>query len=384
MAARPDVADLTRALVRLPSVTPECGPALDLLGNILEELGFRCHRLTFAEDGTAPVDNLFARLGEGRPHFCFAGHVDVVPVGDAARWTVDPFAGEIVDGRLFGRGASDMKGAIAAFVTAAAEALEGGGPRPGSISLLITGDEEGPAINGTVKLLEWMAGEGHIPNACLVGEPTNPHRLGEMMKIGRRGSLNCRLTVFGAQGHVAYPGLADNPVTRAIAMLGRVSEAELDQGTEYFHASRLEVTSVDVGNPSHNVIPARAEARFNIRFNDRHTPDSLVDWLHRRFSQIGGGYELDARATGDAFVSPPSPLIEMISNAVEEVTGLVPERSTSGGTSDARYIKDYCPVAEFGLTGESMHKVDEWVALADLDALTRIYRGVLARAAGGF
>ncbi len=382
MAARPDVTELARALVRVPSITPDCGPALDVLANTLDDLGFACHRLTFAEDGTAPVDNLFARFGEGAPHFCFAGHIDVVPVGDATAWSVDPFAGEIIDDRLFGRGASDMKGAIAAFITATAQAFEDSA-HPGSISLLITGDEEGPAVNGTVKVLEWMAGEGHIPDACLVGEPTNPHRLGEMMKIGRRGSLNCRLTVFGAQGHVAYPGLADNPVTRLIAMLGRISEAELDEGTEYFHASRLEITSVDVGNPSHNVIPARAEARFNIRFNDRHTPDSLIGWLHEQFSQIGGGYELDARATGDAFVSPPGPLIDIVSAAVEEVTGRVPERSTSGGTSDARYIKDYCPVAEFGLTGQSMHKVDEWVALADLEALARIYRGVLARAAQG-
>jgi len=382
MAARPDVTELARALVRVPSITPDCGPALDVLASTLDDLGFACHRLTFAEDGTAPVDNLFARFGEGAPHFCFAGHIDVVPVGDATAWSVDPFAGEIIDDRLFGRGASDMKGAIAAFITATAQAFEDSA-HPGSISLLITGDEEGPAVNGTVKVLEWMAGEGHIPDACLVGEPTNPHRLGEMMKIGRRGSLNCRLTVFGAQGHVAYPGLADNPVTRLIAMLGRISEAELDEGTEYFHASRLEITSVDVGNPSHNVIPARAEARFNIRFNDRHTPDSLIGWLHEQFSQIGGGYELDARATGDAFVSPPGPLIDIVSAAVEEVTGRVPERSTSGGTSDARYIKDYCPVAEFGLTGQSMHKVDEWVALADLEALARIYRGVLARAAQG-
>ncbi|MFQ5534555.1 MAG: succinyl-diaminopimelate desuccinylase [Sphingomonadales bacterium] len=375
-----DPVQLTAELVRAPSVTPDVGAGLDLLTKILEGLGFQCSRMVFSEAGTPDVDNLYARIGTTRPNFCFAGHMDVVPAGDEAGWTVDPFGGQIIDGVLYGRGASDMKGAIAAFTAAAERFLaRKAGTGFGSLSLLITGDEEGPAINGTAKVLDWMADRGEIIDACLVGEPTNPARLGQAIKVGRRGSLNCRLTVPGAQGHVAYPDKADNPLPRLIKMLGRITDAVLDQGTEYFDASNLEVTSIDVGNPAHNVIPARAEAKFNIRFNDLHGRESLVAWLHDRFSAIGGAYELDAHMTGAAFLSPPGHLARTIQAAVTRVLGREPGFSTTGGTSDARYIKDVCPVAEFGLTGQSIHKLDEHVAVADLEKLTDIYAEILNR-----
>jgi len=372
--------ELARALIRCESVTPADGGALDTLQAALESLGFRCWRLPFSEPGTPDVDNLYARLGEGAPNFCFAGHTDVVPVGDADAWTQPPFAAEVVDGRLQGRGAADMKGAIAAFVAGTARYLEASGSAPsGSISLLITGDEEGPSINGTRKVLGWMAENGETLDACIVGEPTNPEALGDMVKIGRRGSLNAKLTVSGTQGHAAYPHLADNPVPRLIAMLHWISTAILDEGTDHFQPSNIEVTSVDVGNPATNVIPAEARALFNIRFNDLHTSDSLINWLREGLDTVGGDYTLSTHVTGEAFLTPPGPFSEMIVESVRDATGRTPELSTTGGTSDARFIKDYCPVAEFGLAGKTMHKVDEGVPVSDLEALAEIYRGILAR-----
>jgi len=369
---------LAQALIRCPSVTPAEAGALDVLQRALESLGFRCSRLKFSEPGTPDVDNLYARLGDAGRNFCFAGHSDVVPVGDRARWTVEPFGASIEGGVLHGRGAADMKGAIAAFTAAAArfKAMKPGG-MPGSISLLITGDEEGPSINGTKKVLAALAERGERLDACLVGEPTNPTRLGEMIKIGRRGSLSGWLKVMGAQGHTAYPQLADNPIPRLVRMLRVLTEAELDQGTAHFQPSNVQVTSVDVGNPATNVIPAEARAAFNIRFNDRHSGKSLEAWLRREFDAIGGTYELTIQVSGEAFLTPPGPLSTLIAGAARSVTGIEPELSTTGGTSDARFIKDYCPVAEFGLVGQTMHKVDERVPVADLEALTRIYLRVL-------
>ncbi len=373
-----DVAGLTGALVRCPSVTPADAGALDVLAGALEGLGFACHRLRFEEAGAEPVDNLYARVGDQAPNFCFAGHTDVVPVGDAAGWTVDPFGAEIIDGALYGRGATDMKGAVAAFVGAAARVLANG-PVPGSISLLITGDEEGPAINGTRKVLGWMAERGETIDHCLVGEPTNPSRLGEMIKIGRRGSMTGRITVRGVQGHVAYPHLADNPLPRLLRMLSAIDARALDDGTEHFQPSNLEITTVDVGNPAPNVIPAAAKATFNIRFNDRHDSAALERWLRETFAAVGGDWSLDIHVTGEAFLTPPGSHSDLITGAVEAVLGQAPELSTTGGTSDARFIKDHCPVAEFGLVGATMHKTDERVALDDLARVTDIYTEILTR-----
>ncbi len=371
-----DPVALAAELIRRPSVTPEDAGALDVLEGALAPLGFVCHRLPFGE-GAARVENLYARLGAGSPVFCFAGHTDVVPPGERAAWRVDPFAGAVADDRLFGRGATDMKGAVAAFAAAVARHLgERGAPR-GSIALLITGDEEGPAVNGTRKVLDWMAARGERIDACLVGEPTCRQVLGDTIKIGRRGTITGRLVVEGAQGHVAYPKNADNPIPRMVRALAALAEARLDDGTEHFQPSNLEITTVDVGNPAANVIPATARATFNIRFNDRHTGESLARWLRETCAAHAGTHRLDIEIGGECFLTPPGPLTDLVAAAVEGVTGRRPELSTSGGTSDARFIKDHCPVVEFGLPGPSMHKIDEHVALADLEALTRIYRAVL-------
>jgi succinyl-diaminopimelate desuccinylase len=373
-----DPLDLARALIRCPSVTPADGGALGTLQAALEPLGFACHRMTFSDDNTPDVDNLYARIGTAGLNFCFAGHTDVVPVGNAAGWTVEPFGAEIIDGTLYGRGATDMKGAIACFAAAASRFLGRRGPGfGGSISLLITGDEEGPSINGTRKVLQWLAERDETLDACLVGEPTNPTRLGEMVKIGRRGSLSGWLTVTGVQGHTAYPHLADNPLPRLVKMLMAISEAPLDDGTEHFQPSNLQLTTIDVGNSATNVIPGIARAAFNIRFNDRHTSESLIAWLRDRFDSVGGDYEADFQVTGEAFLTAPGAFSDLLSGAAEKVTGTRPELSTTGGTSDARFIKDYCPVAEFGLISQTMHKLDERVALTDLEKLTDIYEAVL-------
>lgn len=374
-----DAAALAQALIRCPSVTPADAGALDVLQAALEPLGFVCHRLRFDDAGGPAIDNLYARLGDAAPNFCFAGHTDVVPAGDPAAWRADPFAGEIRDGQLWGRGAADMKGAIAAFVAAVAGLRAAGWAPGGSVSLLITGDEEGDAVNGTVKVLQWLEQQGERLDACLVGEPTNPAALGDMMKIGRRGSLTGRLTVYGTQGHAAYPHLADNPLPRLARMVSAISEEPLDHGAEHFDASTIAVTGIDTGNSASNVIPAQGRAMFNIRFNDLHTPASVEAWLRERFDRVGGRYDLSISVSGVSFLTPPGALSAAIADAAEEVTGRRPAFSTSGGTSDARFIKDYCPVVEFGLVGQTMHKVDERIALADLGGLTAIYRAVLQR-----
>jgi len=369
---------LTRDLIRCPSVTPEEAGALDLLQRELERLGFTCHRLKFSQAGTADVDNLYARIGDGAPNLCFAGHTDVVPPGPANSWSAEPFAGELRDGMIWGRGAVDMKGAIACFVAAAARHLEKG-PLAGSISLLITGDEEGPAINGTRKMLQWLAERGERPDACITGEPTNPERLGEMVKIGRRGSLNATLTVAGVQGHVAYPHLADNAAHRLVEMLDALLAAPLDEGTEHFEPSVLQVTGIESGGEATNIIPGHAQATFNVRFNDRYSSESLAAELRRRLDAAGEGahYTLDVQVSGESFYTPPGALSDLVGDAVEAVMGFRPELGTAGGTSDSRFIKDHCPVVDFGLVGQTMHKADERVAVADIEALTAIYEAVL-------
>ena len=369
---------LACALIRCPSVTPTDAGALDVLEAALAALGFTCHRLPFEEPGTAPVDNLYARRGANPPNFCFAGHTDVVPAGAHADWTRDPFAARVEDGVLHGRGAADMKGAIAAFVAAAAR-FDAVGAGAGSISLLITGDEEGPAVNGTRKVLAWLAARGETLDACLVGEPTNPEELGEMVKIGRRGSLNGTLRVAGRQGHVAYPALADNPLPRLVALLDALLAMTLDEGTAHFQPSRLELTSIDVGNEAPNVIPAAATARFNIRFNDRHTGARLEQEIRASLDAVGEPYALATEVSGEAFVTPPGRLSAIIAESVAAVTGRTPELSTTGGTSDARFIKDHCPVAEFGLIGRTMHRTDECVPVDALERLADIYLGILER-----
>lgn len=374
-----DPVGLTQALIRCPSVTPDAGGALDVVERELGRLGFTCHRLRFEEPGTAAVDNLYARLGSGGPHLAFAGHVDVVPPGDPAAWTADPFGGEVRDGMVWGRGAADMKSGVAAFIAAVSAHLDDHGLDRGSISLLITGDEEGAAVNGTLKILAWMAERGERPDACLVGEPTSPQVLGDMAKIGRRGSANVTLVVHGKQGHTAYPHRADNAAHRLVAMLAGMIAEPLDAGSELFEPSTLQITTVDVGNPASNVVPARAEARINIRYNDLHDQASLERWLRRHCDAVGGRYELTLRSSGDAFFTAPGPLSERLSDSVEAVTGRRPELSTSGGTSDARFVRAYCPVIEFGLVGATMHQADERVAVADIQALTRIYRDFIGR-----
>ncbi len=377
MVAPIDALGLSQAMIRCNSVTPADGGALDVLQGALEPLGFECHRLTFGGGDSDPIDNLYARRGTTGPNLCFAGHTDVVPVGDREAWTSDPFAGEVRDGVLYGRGASDMKSAIAAFAAATARFLEDNRTFGGSLSLLITGDEEGPAINGTKKVVEWLQERGEQIDACLVGEPTNPDRLGEMIKIGRRGSMMLDLVVRGVQGHVAYPHLADNPITPLVRMLAALKAEPLDAGTEHFQPSNLEVVSIDTGNAASNVIPAQTRARINIRFNDLHTGASLEAWVRDKLDAVGKNYDLAVHITGEAFLTPPGRLSEVISNAISARLGVKPDLSTTGGTSDARFIKDIAPVAEFGLIGSTMHKVDEHVSVADIEALSDIYYDVI-------
>jgi succinyl-diaminopimelate desuccinylase len=376
-----DPVALTQALVRCPSMTPEDAGALDVVEGALARLGFRCHRLTFATPGSAPVPNLYARLGDGRPNLAFAGHTDVVPPGDASAWHAPPFAAALVDGLIYGRGAVDMKGAIACFIAGIARLLAERQPA-GSISCLITGDEEGAAVDGTKRLLAWLQERGETPDACLVGEPTNPEHLGEMIKIGRRGSMTGHLTVHGVQGHVAYPERADNPIPRLLRMLDALTREPLDAGSADFQPSQLVVTSIDVGNPATNMIPARACATFNIRFNDCHTPAVLEARLRAQLRRVDDRHDLVVNTSGDAFVTSPGPLTELLEAAIRDELGRTPERSTSGGASDARFIKDLCPVVEFGLVGRTMHQIDERVAVADLEALTRVYRTFLDRYLG--
>lgn len=381
-----DVIDLTRALVRCESVTPREAGALQLLERTLEPLGFRCERMDFTQAGTDDVANLYARIGTGGRHFCFAGHSDVVPVGDLSSWTIGPFSAELSAGYLFGRGAADMKGAIAAFTDAAARFLaRRGRDFGGSISLLITGDEEGPAVNGTVKMLKKLADRGETIDACVVGEPTSSRRFGDMMKIGRRGSMTVDMTVRGIQGHVAYPERLDNAVHRLSAMIEALVREPVDQGSTHFQPTSLQFTTVDVGNKATNIAPGVAKARFNTRFNDLWTSKTLLAHLKERIervnAQLGGNgtVEYDVQVSGESFYTPPGPLSELLAGAIRDVTGVEAELSTTGGTSDARFIRSYCPVIEFGLVGESMHKVDEKSAVADLKALARVYETVLDR-----
>jgi len=369
-----DPVALAAALIRAPSVTPDAAGAMEMVARLLEGAGYLVHRLTFDSAGV-PIANLYARIGEGAPNLCFAGHVDVVPTGDAEAWSHGPFAGEVADGLLYGRGAVDMKGAVAAFLAAA---LAHGKPARGSISFLITGDEEGPALDGTVKVVEWLKARGERVDHCIVGEPTNPGALGDAFKIGRRGSLSGRITVAGKQGHVAYPHLADNPVPRLVRLLSALIAAPLDEGTPFFPPSNLEVVSVDVGNAAFNVIPAEARATFNVRFNDRFSLDTLKAEITRRLDSAGEPYALEVQSgASESFLTAPGAFVDLVADAVEAETGRRPEASTSGGTSDARFIKDICPVVEFGLVGRTMHQVDEATPVSDVTALARIYRRVL-------
>ncbi|MBZ0138395.1 MAG: succinyl-diaminopimelate desuccinylase [Pseudorhodoplanes sp.] len=375
---------LARELIRCPSVTPDEGGALSVLERVLGAAGFAVHRMVFSEAGTPDVENFYARIGTAAPHLMFAGHTDVVPPGNVAAWSHPPFAGEIANGTLYGRGAVDMKGGIAAALAATLDHLGANGGKPkGSISFLITGDEESVAINGTVKLLQWAAARGEKFDHCILAEPSNVDALGDTIKIGRRGSLNGTLVVTGKQGHVAYPHRADNPVRGIVTLIAALSAQPLDAGSDFFDPSNLEFTSVDVGNRTVNLIPGEARARFNIRFNDRHTKDSLKALMQERAAAAAEGrirfhFEWEP-SNADVFVTKPGPFTDLVAGAIESVTGRKPALSSSGGTSDARFIKDHCPVVEFGLVGQSMHAVDEQVPVGDLIALTAIYKRILER-----
>ena len=383
-------AQILRDLIRCPSVTPEEGGALSVLQTRLEALGFSVTRKTSTAPGTPDVENLYARLGTKSPNLCFAGHTDVVPTGDEALWTAGPFDGEIKDGMMIGRGAVDMKGGIACFLAAVEEHLKKGGDLPGSISFLITGDEEGPAINGTAAVLEWLALQGEKIDACIVGEPSNPEVIGDAIKVGRRGSLSGTITVTGIQGHAAYPHLADNPARGIIALTNALMSEPFDEGTKNFQPTNLEITSIDMGNPAFNVLAAEAKANFNIRFNDKWSGETVMAEIERRLNvaaqdqslrrplESGArpqvSYSLDyVGRVSHVFLTKDESLIKILSKAVAAEVGRTPELSTNGGTSDGRFIKDVCPVLEFGLVGQTMHQVDERVAVADLNTLTNIY-----------
>ncbi len=374
--------DIARDLIRCPSVTPAEGGALAYLEKLLSEAGFETHRVTFSEPGTPDVENLYARIGSGAPHLSFAGHTDVVPTGDETLWRFPPFSAEVAEGRVWGRGACDMKGGIAAFAAAALRYVEQHGKPKGAISLLITGDEEGPAINGTVKLLEWAAARGEKFSHAIVGEPTNPNALGDMIKIGRRGSLNGDIKVVGRQGHSAYPQQADNPIPTLARIVTALSAAPLDEGNAAFDPTRLVVTSFDVGNSARNVIPGEATAKFNVRFNDIWTPETLAARIKEIVAEAAQG--ADARLTihptnSISFRTQRSSFTDLVVAAIERRTGRSPELSTTGGTSDARFIASYCPVLEFGLVGKTIHATDENVEIADLEKLTEIYEEILER-----
>lgn len=373
----PDAVTLARDLIRCPSVTPEDAGALGLIEARLADAGFQTQRVRFSQEGYPDIDNLYARIGSAAPCLLFAGHTDVVPPGDAARWRFDPFSAEVAEGMVWGRGAVDMKGGLAAALAAVLAYLEQHGQPRGSIAFLITGDEEGPAVNGTVKLLEWAHARGERFDHCILGEPTNPGALGDMIKIGRRGSLSGSIVVEGRQGHVGYPHLADNPVHHLLRLATALRATPLDSGTAHFDASNLEITSIDVGNPAVNVIPAQARAQFNIRFNDLWTPETLSAEIAARLAAVAEGarYTLSFQPTNAlAFLTQPGPFVELLAQAVEAETGRRPVLSTTGGTSDARFIRNYAEVLEFGLVGQTMHAVDERVSVADLERLAAIYR----------
>jgi succinyl-diaminopimelate desuccinylase len=367
-----------KALLACRSVTPEDGGAQDYLAGVLEKIGFQVERLTFSAPDTADVSNLFATIGSGVPHMAFVGHTDVVPAGDVTLWKRPPFDGEIADGEMVGRGAVDMKGGIAAFLTASA-AFVAAGNRKGTLSLLITGDEEGPSVNGTVKLVEWARDKGYRFDAALVGEPTSRRMLGDTIKIGRRGSLSGTIVVAGAQGHVAYPHLADNPIPKLVHILDRLTRIEVDKGSAEFEPSSLVVTAIETDNPAFNVIPGEARARFNIRFNDFWSTTALKALLRREIAEVGDCEIAFEPGASDWFLTQSHTLIAPLTKAIESVTGIRPQTSTGGGTSDARFFKDICPVIEFGLVGATMHQIDERVPLADLGVLSDIYRAFLDR-----
>jgi len=379
-----DALSIAQDLLRCPSVTPADAGALGVLERLLGDAGFELHRVTFSEEGTADIDNLYARIGTSAPHISFAGHTDVVPAGDETAWTHGAFSGDVKDGLLYGRGAVDMKGGIACAVAAVLDYLEANGGQPnGSISFLITGDEESVAVNGTIKLLQWAADRGEKFDHCIVGEPSNVEAMGDTIKIGRRGSQSGTLVVDGVQGHVAYPHRASNPVPDIAALIVALGGDPLDAGNAQFQPSNLEFTSVDVGNTATNVIPAQARAKFNIRFNDHHTQASLRDLVDARLAAAVGN-RIRAHiawepCNADSFVTKPGAFTDLVVAAIEEVTGRKPDLNTGGGTSDARFITRYCPVIEFGLVGQTMHQVDERTPVSDLEKLTSIYRGVLDR-----
>jgi succinyl-diaminopimelate desuccinylase len=379
MSSALDPVALTQALIRRPSVTPEDAGALDLVERALIEAGFRTERMRFAEEGTDAVDNLYARWGTKGRNFCFAGHTDVVPPGREADWSVPPFEGRLKDGEVWGRGAADMKGAIAAFIAAARRVISDGAANGASISLLITGDEEGPAVNGTKKVLDRLKARGERIDHCLVGEPSSAKRLGDTMKVGRRGSLNAWLTVKGRQGHVAYPDRALNPVHALVDLIAALNRAPLDRGYERFEASSLQVTDIAVGNPATNVIPARATARFNVRFNPNWTGAGLERHLRERLDAARGqaDYELKVVVSGEAFLTTDAAFLDLVAGAVRRLAGIAPEHSTTGGTSDARFIKEHAPVCEFGLVNATIHQIDERVAVADILRLADIYEAIL-------
>jgi succinyl-diaminopimelate desuccinylase len=379
-----DPVAIARDLLRCRSITPDEGGALTFLEGVLKTAGFTVHRMTFKEPGADDVENLYARIGSASPHLMFAGHTDVVPPGDEYAWRHPPFAGETDGAELYGRGAVDMKGGIACAVAAVLDYLGHHGRKPkGSISFLITGDEEGIAVNGTPKLLKWAAERGEKFDHCILGEPSNQRELGDTIKIGRRGSLNGHLIVAGRQGHVAYPQRAENPIRGLVTLVAALQAEPLDAGSAQFSPSHLEFTSLDVGNKTVNLIPGEARARFNVRFNDKHTLDSLKKLLEQRAARAAGGkikfsFQWEPSNAG-VFVTKPGPFTELVAGAVAEVTGRKPELSTTGGTSDARFITQYCPVVEFGLVGQTMHQIDERVPIADLRALTAVYRKIIDR-----
>jgi succinyl-diaminopimelate desuccinylase len=371
-----DPIPLAQALIRCPSVTPADAGALDVVQRALEPLGFACTRLVYGPDDYR-VDNLFARRGTESPHFCYAGHTDVVPPGDVAAWKDDPFAAVVRDGRLYGRGSCDMKGSVAAFIAGLTDFLAANPGHKGSISLLITGDEEARSVDGTAKVLEWMQANGQIPDMALVGEPTSRQVLGDTVKIGRRGSLTARVTVHGKQGHSAYPAAADNPIHRMVAALAPLLAAPLDNGSAHFPPSTLQVTGFDVGNATSNVIPAAAKAMLNIRFNDHHTSAQLTERLHAAFRAAGARYEMQAECSGESFLTQPGPYVDALRRAILRATGVEPALDTGGGTSDARFIARYCAVAEFGAIGDTAHQVDESTSVDGLRNLAAAYRAVL-------
>jgi succinyl-diaminopimelate desuccinylase len=376
-----DPVGIAQSLIRCRSVTPAEGGALRFLERLFKDAGFEAHRVTFDAPGTPSVENLFAKIGSGAPHLAFAGHTDVVPPGDETRWKHGAFSGEVKDGVLYGRGAVDMKGGIAAFAAAALDyAKAGKGKLKGTISFLITGDEEGPGVNGTVKLLAWAKERGEVFDHCIVGEPTSVGSLGDTIKIGRRGSLSGTLTIAGKSGHVAYPHNADNPIRTLIAILNKLQEP-LDDGSWHFDRSNFEVVSLDVGNQAFNVIPGEAKAKFNVRFNDKHTPASLKTLIKSRAREAASQAQakFDWEPASDSFITQPGPFVDLIAGAIADVTGKKPALNTGGGTSDARFVKDYCPVVDFGLVGQTMHQIDEQVPVADLQQLAKIYRRMLER-----